>query len=64
MPVIMFANVLIGSFSSLLVPEFSRLLAGENYNRLKTVCDTILKLHLFFLLVLQVFLLYSLMKLV
>lgn len=48
MPVIMFANVLIGSFSSLLVPEFSRLLAGENYNRLKTVCDTIFKVTFIF----------------
>ena len=44
MPVIMFANVLIGSFSGLLIPEFSRLLAGRNYNRLKTVCDTIFKI--------------------
>ena len=44
MPVIMFANVLIGSFSGLLIPEFSRLLAGKNYNRLKTVCDTIFKI--------------------
>lgn len=48
MPVIMFANVLIGSFSSLLVPEFSRLLAGGNYNRLKTVCDTIFKVTFIF----------------
>ena len=44
MPVLMFANVLIGSFSGLLIPEFSRLLAGRNYNRLKTVCDTIFKI--------------------
>lgn len=48
MPVIMFANVLIGSFSGLLVPEFSRLLAGKNYNRLKTVCDTIFKITFIF----------------
>ena len=48
MPVIMFANVLISSFSSLLVPEFSRLLAGGNYNRLKTVCDTIFKVTFIF----------------
>ena len=48
MPVIMFANVLIGSFSGLLVPEFSRLLAGRNYNRLKTVCDTIFKVTFIF----------------
>lgn len=48
MPVIMFANVLIASFSGLLVPEFSRLLAGGNYNRLKTVCDTIFKVTFIF----------------
>ena len=48
MPLIMFANVLIGSFSGLLVPEFSRLLAGKNYNRLKTVCDTIFKITFIF----------------
>lgn len=43
MPVLMFANVFIASFSGLLVPEFSRLLAGKNYNRLKTVCNTIFR---------------------
>lgn len=48
MPVIMFANVLIISFSGLLVPEFSRLLAGKNYNRLKNVCDTIFKITFIF----------------
>ncbi len=48
MPVIMFANVFIGSFSGLLVPEFSRLLAGGNHNRLKTVCDTIFKITFIF----------------
>ncbi len=48
MPVIMFANVLISSFSGLLVPEFFRLLAGGNYNRLKTVCDTIFKVTFIF----------------
>lgn len=48
MPVIMFANVLISSFSGLLVPEFSRLLASKNYNRLKTVCDTIFKVTFIF----------------
>ena len=43
MPILMFANVFIFSFSGLLVPEFSRLLAGKNYNRMNTVCNTILK---------------------
>ena len=44
MPVLLFANVFITSFSGLLVPEFSRLLAGENYNRLKTVSNTIFQI--------------------
>ncbi len=43
MPILMFANVFIVSFSGLLVPEFSRLLAGKNYNRMNTVCNTIFK---------------------
>ena len=43
MPVLMFSNSFIASFSSLLVPEFSRLLAGGNHNRLITVCNMILK---------------------
>lgn len=43
MPILMFANVFIFSFSGLLVPEFSRLLAGKNYNRMTTVCNTIFK---------------------
>lgn len=60
MPVIMFANVLIGSFSGLLVPEFSRLLAGENYNRLKTVCDTIFKItFIFSICVTGIFILFA-----
>lgn len=60
MPVIMFANVLISSFSGLLVPEFSRLLAGKNYNRLKTVCDTIFKItFIFSICVTGVFIIFS-----
>lgn len=43
MPILMFANVFIFSFSGLLVPEFSRLLAGKNYNRMNTVCNSIFK---------------------
>lgn len=43
MPILMFANVFIFSFSGLLVPEFSRLLAGKNYNRMNTVCNTVFK---------------------
>ena len=37
-PVILFANFFISSFSTLLIPEYSRLLAGKNYNRMKQVC--------------------------
>ena len=60
MPVIMFANVLISSFSGLLVPEFSRLLAGKNYNRLKTVCDTIFKVtFIFSICVTGIFVIFS-----
>lgn len=43
MPILLFFNVFINSFASLLVPEFSRLLAGQNYNRMKKVCETIFK---------------------
>ena len=43
MPILMFANVFIISFSGLLVPEFSRLLAGKNYNRMNIVCNTIFR---------------------
>ena len=60
MPIIMFANVLISSFSGLLVPEFSRLLAGKNYNRLKTVCDTIFKItFLFSICVSSIFIIFA-----
>ena len=56
----MFANVLIGSFSGLLIPEFSRLLAGKNYNRLKTVCDTIFKItFVFSICVTGIFILFA-----
>ena len=41
MPVLMFANFFISSFSTLLVPEYARLLAGKNFNRMKTVCNKI-----------------------
>lgn len=43
MPILMFFSVFITSFASLLVPEFSRLLAGNNHNRMKYVCETIFK---------------------
>ena len=38
MPVIMFSSFFINSFSSLLIPEYARLLSGKNFNRMKTVC--------------------------
>lgn len=41
MPILLFFSLFINSFSSLLVPEFSRLLAGHNNNRIKTVCEKI-----------------------
>ena len=43
MPVLLFANVFFASFSNLLVPEFSRLLASQYYNRMKDVCNKIFK---------------------
>ena len=60
MPVLMFANVFIASFSGLLVPEFSRLLAGKNYNRLKMVCNTIFKAtSLFSICIASIFFIFS-----
>lgn len=41
MPVLMFASFFVTSFSGLLVPEYARLLAGKNFNRMKTVCSKI-----------------------
>ncbi len=60
MPVLMFANVFISSFSSLLIPEFSRLLAKNYNNRMKTVSDTIFKLtFVFSILVSSIFLFFA-----
>ncbi len=41
MPVLMFASFFISSFGTLLIPEYSRLLAGKNFNRIKTVSHKI-----------------------
>lgn len=41
MPVLLFASFFISSFGTLLIPEYSRLLAGKNYNRIKTVSNKI-----------------------
>ena len=43
LPILMFANVFFASFSNLLVPEFSRLLASKYYKRMKDVCNKIFK---------------------
>lgn len=48
MPILLFANVLIISFSDLIIPEFSRLLASKNTKRIKNVCNTILKTAIVF----------------
>ena len=48
MPILMFASVFINSFSGLLIPEFSRLLAGGNHKRLITICNTIFNLTFLF----------------
>lgn len=48
MPALLFASVFIGSFSNLLVPEFSRLLAGNNPKRMKTVSEQIFHLTFVF----------------
>lgn len=41
MPVLMFASFFVNSFSGLLIPEYARLQAGKNFNRMKTVCSKI-----------------------
>lgn len=41
MPILLFLSVFVNSFASLLVPEFSRLLAGNNVKRMKFVCENI-----------------------
>ena len=43
LPVLLYANVFFTSFSTLLVPEFSRLLASGYYKRMKDVCNKIFK---------------------
>ena len=60
MPVLMFAKIFINSFSSLLIPEYARLLAGKNFNRMKTVCDRIFYItFMFSFLVTGILLFYS-----
>lgn len=53
LPIIMFPNMCISAFSNLLVPEFSSLLAGENKNRIVTVCTKIFKIASFFAIIIS-----------
>ncbi len=60
MPILMFASFFINSFSALLVPEYARLLAGKNFNRMKTVCDKIFNItFIFSFLVAAIFLFFA-----
>ncbi len=60
MPVLLFASFFINSFSGLLVPEYTRLLTGKNYNRMKNVCSKIFDItFIFSFLTAGIFLVYS-----
>lgn len=60
MPVLLFCSFFINSFSGLLVPEYSRLLAGKNFNRMKSVCYKIFAITFSFsFLIAGVFLFFS-----
>lgn len=60
MPVLMFASFFVTSFSGLLVPEYARLLAGKNFNRMKTVCSKIFTITFSFsFLIAGIFLFFS-----
>lgn len=43
MPILLFPSVFINSFANLLVPEFSRIYATNNTNRIKTITNKIFK---------------------
>ena len=51
LPIIMFPNMCMSSFSNLLVPEFSSLLANGNKKRIVTVCNKIFKIASFFAII-------------
>lgn len=53
LPIIMFPNMCISAFSSLLVPEFSTLVAGGNKRRIITVCTKIFKIASFFAIIIS-----------
>ena len=60
MPIIMFPCVFIDSFSSLLIPEFSRYYAKKDYKRIRQVTKLVLVLTSIFSLFLTIiFLLFS-----
>ena len=42
LPIIMFPDILVKSFSSLLIPEFSRYFAKKDYNRIKQMTGLLL----------------------
>lgn len=48
MPILLFLSVFVNSFTSLLVPEFSRLLAGNKVKRMKFVCENIFQKACYF----------------
>lgn len=60
LPIIMFPNMCISSFSNLLVPEFSSLLANGNKKRIINVCNKIFKITSFFAISISaIFIYYS-----
>ncbi len=60
MPILVFPNIFITSFSNLLIPEFSRFHATSSNNRLSIICDKIFKLtSVFSICVSFIFLLFA-----
>lgn len=60
MPLLLFSNVFISSFSSLLIPEFSTYLAQDNKKAIHFVCDRIFRITAVFSIgVTGIFLLFS-----
>ncbi len=56
LPIIMFPDILVKSFSSLLVPEFARYYAKKDYKRIKQMTSLLLLLILSAALILSIFL--------
>lgn len=60
MPLLMFSNVFIMSFSNLLIPEFSTYLAQNNQRAIHFICDKIFRLtSIFSILIASIFVLFS-----